>query len=86
MATMTDQPQDKPILKRFRAALGEMYGDRLERVVLHGARGAAHEGSDYEVAVFLRDMPDRIAELHRVADLSAWRAGGDISSVPRGVP
>jgi hypothetical protein len=36
--------------------------------------------------VFLRDMPDRIAELHRVADLSAWRAGADISSVPRGVP
>jgi len=35
---MTDQPQDKPILKRFRAALGEMYGDRLERVVLHGSR------------------------------------------------
>ena len=31
-----------PILKRFRAALDEIYGDRLERVVLFGstARGA----------------------------------------------
>jgi hypothetical protein len=26
--------------------------------------------SDYDVAVFLRDMPDRIAELYRLADLS----------------
>ena len=32
--------------------------------------GDAHEESDYDVAVFLRDMPDRIAELYRLADLS----------------
>jgi predicted nucleotidyltransferase len=38
-----------PILKRFRAALDEMYGDRLERVVLFGsrARGDAREDSDW---------------------------------------
>ena len=33
-------------------------------------RGDAREDSDYDVAVFLRDMPDRIAELYRLADLS----------------
>jgi uncharacterized protein len=61
-----------PILKRFRAALDEMYGERIERVVLFGsrARGDAHEDSDYDVAVFLRDMPDRFAEMNRLADLS----------------
>ncbi len=61
-----------PILTRFRATLDEIYGPRLERVVLYGsrARGDAHEESDYDVAVFLRDMPDRIAELYRLADLS----------------
>ena len=32
------------------------------------ARG--HADSDYDVAVFVRDMPDRIAELYRLADLS----------------
>jgi uncharacterized protein len=32
------QPSDDPILKRFRAALDEMYGERLERVVLFGSR------------------------------------------------
>jgi uncharacterized protein len=69
MATKT--PND-PILKRFRAAVIEIYGDRVARVVLFGsrARGDAGPDSDYDVAVFLRDMPDRFAEMNRLADLS----------------
>lgn len=69
---MTSEPQHTPILKRFRASLDEIYGECLERVMLYGsrARGDAHEESDYDIAVFLRDMPDRIAELYRLADLS----------------
>jgi uncharacterized protein len=63
---------DNPILAKFRAALNEMYGERIERVVLYGsrARGDAQADSDYDVAVFLRDMPDRMAEMNRLADLS----------------
>jgi predicted nucleotidyltransferase len=40
-----------PILKRFRAGLDKLYGDRIERVVLFGsrARGDAHEDSDYDI-------------------------------------
>jgi predicted nucleotidyltransferase len=39
---------DDQILRRLRAALDELYGDRIERVVLFGsrARGDAHEASD----------------------------------------
>jgi uncharacterized protein len=59
-----------PVLVRFRKALDEMYGNRLERVVLFGARGDAHAESDYDVAVFLRDTDDRAADLYRLADLS----------------
>jgi predicted nucleotidyltransferase len=61
-----------PVLARFRAALDDLYGDQIERVVLFGsrARGDARPDSDYDVAVFLRDMPDRFAELYRLADLS----------------
>ena len=63
---------DDPVLVRFRAVLGEMYGSQIERVVLFGsrARGDAHAQSDYDVAVFLRDMADRFAEMNRLADLS----------------
>ncbi|HEU0154977.1 MAG TPA: nucleotidyltransferase domain-containing protein [Stellaceae bacterium] len=70
--TETLRPVDDPVLRRFRATLDEVYGPRLERVMLYGsrARGDAREDSDYDVAVFLRDMADRIAELYRLADLS----------------
>jgi uncharacterized protein len=69
---MVTKAPDDPILERFRAAVSEIYGDRLERVVLYGsrARGDAHADSDYDVAVFLRGMTDRIGELYRLADLS----------------
>jgi uncharacterized protein len=69
---MSSSVINDPILKRFRAALDEVYGDRIERVVLFGsrARGDASMDSDYDVAVFLRDMSDRFAEMNRLADLS----------------
>ena len=34
------------------------------------ARGDAREDSDYDVAVFLKDLTDRSPELNRLADLS----------------
>ena len=60
-----------PVLVRFRDALQQMYGKRVERVVLFGsrARGDARPNSDYDVAVFLDTMPDRWAELDRLAAL-----------------
>ncbi len=59
------------MLHRFRAGLDELYGDRIERVVLFGsrARGDAHEASDYDIAVFPKDLTDRWREFHRLADL-----------------
>ena len=67
---MTTTVTDVPVLARLRKALDEMYGNRLDRVVLFGsrARGDAHAKSDYDVAVFLRDMTDRFAEMNRLAD------------------
>jgi len=67
---MTVSPHDA-VLRRFRAGVADMYGDRLTRVVLFGSRalGDASPESDYDLAVFLRDMPDRLAEMDRLADL-----------------
>jgi predicted nucleotidyltransferase len=58
-----------PILARFRADLDELYGDSLERAVLFGsrARGGAHQDSDYDVAVFLRNLTDHWREIDRLA-------------------
>ena len=60
MSTIAD-----PVLSRFRAALDEIYGERIERVVLFGsrARGDARPDSDYDVAVFLRDYGGLWTEL-----------------------
>ncbi len=59
---------DDPILKRFRTALDQLYGDRIERVVLFGsrARGDATEDSDYDIAVFLHDLSNRWEEVDRI--------------------
>jgi predicted nucleotidyltransferase len=72
LANVIARPLNDPVLKRFRAALDEIYGDRIERVVLFGsrARGDARKDSDYDVAVFLNDLTDRWPELNRLADLS----------------
>ncbi len=60
-----------PVLIRFRAALDDLYGARLERVVLFGSRARGEDGpeSDYDVAIFLNTLPDRWSELDRLADL-----------------
>src|SRR5471030_1735489 len=62
---------EDPTLIRFRKALNEIYGGQIDRVVLFGsrARGDAHADSDYDVAVFLKELPDRWKERHRLADL-----------------
>ncbi len=76
-----------PILTRFRAALTELYGDRIERVVLFGsrARGDDKSDSDYDVALFLEDMTDTWQEIDRIVALEhAIRddTGVDIHTMP----
>jgi predicted nucleotidyltransferase len=76
-----------PILSRFRAALAETYGVRLDCAVLFGsrARGAARPDSDYAIAVFIRDLDSWFDELVRVADLGTdvlMDTGAVISAKP----
>ena len=61
-----------PVIRRFRDAVTEIYGDRIERVVLFGsrARGDARDDSDYDIAVFLRDLEDRAHDMDVLAYVS----------------
>lgn len=87
MSSIMPDVKDDPIVSRLRATLTEVYGDRVERVVLYGsrARGDARPDSDYDVAVFLRDMPDRAQEMNRLADIGTeilYDAGRVIHAMP----
>ena len=84
---MPTDPKDKPILTRLRAALAELYGDRLERVVLYGsrARGDHQPDSDYDIAVFIKDPGTLTEELEELAALTTailLDAGAVISAKP----
>lgn len=76
-----------PILERFRSAVAETYGDRLERVVLFGsrARGEARPDSDYDVAVFVRQLGGYWDEVRRLANVTTdilTETGAVISAKP----
>jgi len=78
---------DDPVLQRFRAALHEAYGARLERAVLYGsrARGDARPDSDYDIAVFLRNFTDLECELDVLAKIGVEildETGAVINSMP----
>lgn len=55
MTTIAD-----PVLSRFRAALDEAYGERIERV-----------DSDYDVAAFLKDLKGFGEEAGTIAEIEA---------------
>ena len=74
-------------LARFRVALAEIYGARLERVVLYGsrARGEARSDSDYDVAVFLNATDGLWRESGRLAEIETdilFDTGAVINALP----
>lgn len=75
------------VLLKFRAALNELYGERLERVILFGsrARGDARPDSDYDIAVFLKNLDDRWAEADRIA-LAATNILAETGAVIHAMP
>jgi len=75
------------ILAKFRKAIDALYGDKVERVMLYGsrARGDAREDSDYDIAVFLKDMRNRWEEADKIASISSdiiYETGAVIHAMP----
>jgi uncharacterized protein len=84
---MTEKPQNDPVLKRFRAAVNEIYGERVERVVLYGsrARGDHRPDSDYDIAVFIKNPANFSEESAHLAEVSTdilSDTGAVISATP----
>jgi len=76
-----------PVLVRFRKALDEVYGNRLDRMVLFGsrARGDARPDSDYDVAVFLKEpgeLWDDLGKLSHITTGILVDTGAVISAKP----
>ena len=61
------------LLKELQSSLQDMYGDRLDQVVLFGsqARGDAETGSDVDVMVVLRGAVDPATEIRRTGRITA---------------
>jgi len=81
------KPQSDPVLTRFRAAVAEIYGDRLERAVFYGsrARGDHRPDSDYDIAVFIKDLGsfyDECGQLAAVTTDILEDTGAVISATP----
>jgi len=75
------------VLTRFRAALDDVYGERIERVVLFGsrARGDERPDSDYDVAVFLKGLNNFGQESRRIAEIETdilCDTGAVINAIP----
>ena len=60
-----------PILSEFAQSVRKLYGPRVERIVLYGsrARGDDKPDSDYDFAVFLKDLSNRWDEVRRLVDI-----------------
>lgn len=84
---MTLEPQNDPVLNRFRDSVTEIYGELLERVVLFGsrARGDAKPEFDYDVAVLIKDAGTFSDESTRLAEVGTdifFDTGAVISATP----
>ncbi len=80
-------PPVRAALAEAKTRLVQLYGERLDRVILYGshARGDAREDSDVDLLVVLRGDYDAYAEGKRISALRlglSMRHGVDVSMQP----
>ena len=81
MAAMSEAALSDPILARLKRELVELYGPRLQQVLLYGsrARGDFSEESDYDVLVVLEGpfhWWDEVKRLGRISSDVAIKSAG----------
>ncbi len=67
---MLQPAEQQALIADFKAAVTGLYGDRLAKVILYGsyARGDAHEESDVDFLVVLKDK--QVKRLSEIFDIS----------------
>lgn len=83
-------PNVHAALTEAKARLAELYGDRLDRIVLYGsyARGNARPDSDVDLLVVLRDEVEPYTEIKRTGLLALdllLNYGAEVSMQPYGI-
>lgn len=68
----TTAPHIDALLRDLKAALADLYGERLHRVVLYGshARGEATDASDVDVMVVLHGEVNPMREISRLVEVT----------------
>ena len=68
-----------PAVLRFRDAVRNQFGDRLELIVLYGsrARGDHRPDSDYDIAIFVRDLDNLFTEYAPLAAIAGQALAQD---------
>lgn len=84
---MMEKPSNDPVVTRFRAAVTEIYGARVERIVLYGSRARRDHkpDSDYDIAVFVKEPGSFYDESERLAAITTAileDTGAVISATP----
>lgn len=85
MATTT--VHDDPVIRATVEAVRAHYGERVESIVLFGSRARGDHGpeSDYDVAVYLRELDDYWGEVRTLALIShdlMLRYGAEVIAMP----
>jgi uncharacterized protein len=78
---------DDPVLQEAVEAVRAHYGDRVESIVLFGSRARGDHGpeSDYDIAVYLRNLDDYWGEVRSLALIShdlMLRHGVEVVAMP----
>lgn len=73
---MGSEPLWRKALNEFIARMHDLYGARLDRVVLYGsrARNSAEESSDIDILVIMKSMDNFWEEFHQISSVA-----GDLS-------
>ncbi len=69
---MLQPAEQQALIADFKAAVTKLYGDRLAKVILYGsyARGDAHEESDVDFLVVLKDKEVKpLSEIFRMSEV-----------------